>query len=476
MATVSSLSSQSSIYSLVSQLMQIERQPITKLQTQKANFNTRNAIFTDLRTKLNALRSVTTSLTDAVSSPLAARAVSTSDSAVVTATAANGTAVGSHTVAVTQLAKSHTLVSDRLTSDGTALRTALGTGDQTFSIAVNGETTSVTVTIGESDTDAVIVAHAASAITSALADTDNPVTASALTDTSTTSKLLLRSSNTGATCKMELTDTSGGLLAALGIANEGVAATDTTGGYVYADADLNARFVVDGVNVNRDSNVVTDAISGVTLTLKSAQELGSSAVSLSVTADTDAITATVQQFITKYNDALAYLKAKTAIDGSTGQKQALGGDPIYRGLLSELRVAVASPVATGLSDLTLLSEIGINQANDGSLSLSDATKLQSALKAHPNTVTALFNAGDGIASQVDALLDPFVKSAGYLDSDKANVTENVANIDSSIDRLEAKMALREQQLIKQYSNLQYMLAELNGQANYLGSYLQSNQR
>ena len=54
-------------------------------------------------------------------------------------------------------------------------------------------------------------------------------------------------------------------------------ATDTVGGYVYADLgnnELDAKLTVDGINVISSSNVVENVIQGVTLTLLAEQEDG----------------------------------------------------------------------------------------------------------------------------------------------------------------------------------------------------------
>jgi flagellar hook-associated protein 2 len=470
---LTSLSSQSSIYSLISNLMLIERQPVLKIENRKADLQSLSGIYSDIKGKLSALRSAADSMTDVIESPLNARSVSSSDGDVVTATATAQTDLGPHAVAVSQLAKHHTMVSNRLTRDDTSIVTALGAGDYTFSVTVNDVSTDVTVTLDADDTDSDVLAAVAAAINSTMADVDDSIAATALNDTSTTGKLVLRSESTGMDYKMGLSDVTGTLLNALGIDDEATASTDTTGGYIYADGDLDAVFAVDGISIVRSSNVISDVINGVTLTLRSTQSGGDDPVNLTISADSSSITDTVNDFISKYNDTLTHIRNKTSTDRETGVRQPLAGQFTYLNLLTEMRTTVAGSATTGDADIVQLADIGITQDSTGKLSISDMDKFESALESGPNAVAQLFAATDGIATRIETLIEPFVKTGGYLDGDQTNTDQRIDALDESIERWEAKLKIREARLITQYSRLQESLAMLNGFQNFLGSYLGS---
>lgn len=469
-SSVSGLSTQSNLYSMIQQLMSLERQPIYRLESKKTDLQTLSSIYSDLKTNLKALRSAAEDISDPLDSTMDSRAVSSSDSDVVTMTATTSAALGAHSIFVTQLAKHHTMVADRFTGSSTSIRTALGTGDQTFSITVNGTATQVTVTIEADDTDEDIIDATAAAINTAMADVDDAVAATALDDTSTTSKLILRSDGTGTTYKMTLADVSGSLLSTLGIDNEAVAATDTTGGYIYADSELDAKLDLDGVSITRDTNVIEDALNGITITLHGHQEAGDDPVDVTVRLDSESIRGTVNTFLEKYNDALAYLRAKTSVD-SSGVRQPLSHQYIYRSLISNIRSAAAGVYSTGVSTIQMLAHIGITADSEGALSISDSDEFDDALEADPAAVAALFNGADGLADTIEDLLDPFVNTGGYIDTNRTNTETKISSIDESIERLEARMTLKEARYIKQYSSLQASLAVLSQQQNFLGSFL-----
>jgi len=471
MATLTGLNSQSSIYSLISQMHQIYMQPVRRVQARQDDLETLKGVYTDVKTKLTALRSVATDLADTISRPLEARAVTSSDTDVITATATTDATLAVHQVKVNQLAKNSTMVSDQKTSAATSIVTALGAGDYTFTITAGSLSEQITVTIAADDTDQDVITNVAYAINSAFGDETYPVTALALDDTSTTTKLVVKSGQTGLDNKLTLTDNTGALLAQLGIDDESVAATDTTGGYIYADSALDADIVVDGVSVERGDNVLDDVITGVTLTLLNAQAEADAAVDLTVAADTDAIKSEINDFIEKYNDAVNYLSSKTATDPDTGLRSALSGQYLYRNLLTNIRTTVADTAATGDSDIQMLAQIGITQANDGTLSISDETELDDALSANMTAVAAIFNAADGIANVIDNLLEPFTQTGGYLDTASTNTTSRIDALDEQIERLEDHAAQKESRLIQQYSKLQEVTALFSGQQNILASFL-----
>ena len=459
--------SQGNISSLISQIMTLERQPIYKLEQKKSDIEVLQAVYGDLKSTLVSLQTLADDLTDSSEASLTARSVTSSDADVVTATATTDAALGSHDVFVSQLARHHTMVSDQFTADDTSLATSLGAGEKTFTVTVNEVATEVSVNITAGQTNADIMSAVASAINAAISGVEDGVSATALSDTSATRKLVLRSDATGSTLKMQLDDVSGGLLAALGIADESVAATDTTGGYIYADDNLDAVVVVDGINVRRESNVLDDVINGVTLTLHGTQDTGADSVSLAVKPNQETVRETVDDFISKFNDALSYLDRKTSTDPESGARQALGGKYLYSDLLGDLKLAVSNMITTGSDSIRMLSDIGITQANDGSLAVTDDEQFAEALESDPDAVAALFTSStDGLAGALDTLIEPFTGVGGYLDTERSNLEYKTDAIDSRIERLESRAEIRQRQLTEQYSKLQEMLTILSRQQSF----------
>jgi len=462
---------------IVRQLMQIESRPLNTLEKRKSDLGVRTAVLTDLGGKLDALRDEARTLTDPLVDPFGAKTVTSSLATVATATAGSTAVAQQHSLFVTQLARSHTMVSDQVTSAGTEISAALGAGDQTFSVTVDGVATPVTVTIGAGETNETVLQNMVTAINFAFVSVTDKISASLVEDTSTTSKLVLTSTETGLDYKMTLADTSGTLLSQIGIDNEAVAATGATGGYIYADSVLDAQFTLDGIDIVRSKNAVDDVLTGVTLNLVDAQDGGDSAITLTIAADVESVKTTIQDFLDDFNSALTYLRAKTVTNES--ERGPLADDFTYRNLALSMRTDATSSV-TGVSagSVEILSQIGITSAADGTLSISEVSDLEDAIAADPAGISDLFRLTDGVAQRIEDLLDPFVNADGFLDRNKSSIQSQAVTVDESIERMQERLDSREAYLMDQYTRLSQVINQFQAQMNLIRqiqSYLSINQ-
>lgn len=132
MTTVTALDSY--FTSLISNLMLIERQPLTRLQAQRDNINVRSGIYLDVKSKLGDLQSALYNLrSSSYSSALqAGRSVSISDVAsgytVLTASTSSNSVTGSYTIQDIVLAKEHRVRGDQQVYLDQALGYSTGEG------------------------------------------------------------------------------------------------------------------------------------------------------------------------------------------------------------------------------------------------------------------------------------------------------------------------------------------------------------
>lgn len=467
------------IESLVSSLMAVERRPLTKLQADQSVLNVRSGTFSDLKSLLSTLRSKAQALVQVGSlSPFQAKSVTSSNTAVATATATSSAVAGVHTLAVTQLAKLSTVVSKQLTLTGTDVVTTEGAGAKSFKVtfdgtdpATSGTAVTVTVTVSAGDTNQTILNNLATAINND-ATLGPKVNASVVNDTGSTGRLVLASKTTGLANKVRVADATGGgtLLGTIQLNSE-IASVGTAGGFLFADTALDAKLTLDGLAITRSSNSISDALTGMTINL-----LGVSAsdVTLTISADKTSIKASVQAFIDAYNSAIKFLKERTGIkvsmtttagstQVSTVTKGTLAGELTYSTLLSNLRSDVGSPVSTVLpGNPSVLRDVGITVASDGTLSISDTAKFDTAV-ANPTGITDLFASSGGVATRLIARLDAFVNTGGTIDGSISTVSSRVQSINRQIIALEGLLKKREAALRNQLVSLQGALDMLGAQ-------------
>jgi len=174
--------------------------------------------------------------------------------------------------------------------------------------------------------------------------------------------------------------------------------TGLTGGLSSTGTDIgqDAIFSVNGVELTRKSNKVTDAVDGITFNLKKGDS--SNTTTLTVAQNKTTATTAMQDVITKYNSILTTYKAaktvtkdSTDTTGETNISGPLANDYISRSVIDNL-TSVFYNTPAGLSSSATykyMSQIGVNTSSDGTLSL-DTDKFEAALDKDPAAVKNLF--------------------------------------------------------------------------------------
>jgi len=468
--------------------MRFESRPRDELVKKQGGLNDRKDILSDLDSKLTSLQTKAERLTDPITDYFALHNASSSDPDLFTVSAGAAAELGNHSLTVERLAVSDTRVSKQYTDSSSSFGAYVA--DQTFSIGVGHPTDldatnreSVSVTVAAADftgTDDSVLLAVADAINTAMSnavlaetiDSDEVVNASVVTEEMGKSRLVLRSAQSGYTYRMDFTDSADSLLADLEV-SAAVASSGTAGGYITAvgtgatDSSLNAKFNLDGLTFYRDSNNVTDALSGVNFKL-----LGTFATTetLTVTADTAGVKEEVQGYLDAYNEALKYLKEQTQINPTSYERGPLADDITYGNILYDLRSYSVSTVSgVTNSDYSKLFNIGIEADDDGYLSIADTDKFEAAVEANSTYVAEIFNASDGIATQLASYLENYVKVGGTIDGSKSNVDDQLTSLSDRMDLMDDILARRESQLRAEFTSLQETMYRLSSQQSFLGS-------
>src|ERR1700730_9089214 len=353
-----------------------------------------------------------------------AQIATSSSPTILTASAGSSAVAGTYSVSVTKLAQAQQLVSKPIVGDGSAV---VGTG--TLKVSLGAASFSVKLT-SANDT----VAGLASAINSA---TGNPgVTATVITGTDG-AHLILSSTLTGAANSIQVAETDGGTaLSAL------TYSTASTTNYTQNSAAQDAAFSISGIDHTSASNIVSDALSGVTLNLLGTTAAGTgagSSVNVTVANDTAAITTNLGAFVTAYNTLESSISSLRSYDPTTQTAGPMLGDALLSGVQNEVRSALYSIVNTGSATYHSLASVGITTKSDGTLSLNPA-KLQTALTAAPGAVSALFSGKDGIAASLNTRLTADLASGGAIDSRSKTLVKQDTALANQTKQLDTQMA------------------------------------
>lgn len=232
-----------------------------------------------------------------------------------------------------------------------------------------------------------------------------------------------------------------------------------------------ARFTVNGVEVTRSTNTVSDVIPGLNFQLLSAS---ATPTVLDVTEDHSAVSQKVQSLVTTYNDLLAEYKRTTQSSLDASQRGVLNSDltlstimrQINEGLMRQVKLASGAS-AGSRSDLSLL---GIEFNNDGSLKFN-----QTLFDASPQLPSVLAQGISlGYVSSTQSLsttLTIVLGNSGTLADRIEQEKTTQSDLSKRRTQLQDKLATLQERYTAQYAALDALLFKLNNTNNALKSAL-----
>ncbi|MGC2110497.1 MAG: flagellar filament capping protein FliD [Candidatus Korobacteraceae bacterium] len=423
---------------VVSELMQVERQPEAVLQQQQATIASQTSALTTITGQMTTLYNSVNALKD-FTGVFTQNTAASSDDAIVSASADSTAVAGTHSVTVSKLATISSSYSDYIPS-GTSLAGA------TINVAYGSDPAhplkTDTITIPST---ATTLQQAATAITNG----GYGVSASVVSD-SKGSRLVLTSNTSGANGNLTVSSTATNFTSAVG---------------------QDAALTVDGVPVDSATNTVTGSIQGVTLSLGAAD--ADTSVLISVQPDTTDAATAIQSFVTAYNAVMSSINSQYTV-GSDGNEGVLGSDSMLRTLQSQL-LGLVSTSASGGGQYVNLQSMGVEMQDDGTLQINSAA-LSTALSSNYSDVQKFFTStspagwGQTVGTQLLQMTDPTV---GLVAADINGLNQTNNSLTQQISDFEVRMTAVQQQLTTQYSNLSELLQQYPAQLQQVAAQLGS---
>ena len=342
-----------------------------------------------------------------------------SDESILTATTSSLADPGSYSVEVINTAKAHALATESFSS----FDEAVGTGKLIFSFGqlnydgsgdvmgqeVNADRASHTIDINESN-------RSLSGIRDAINNANMGVSASIVNDGSGY-RLLMTSNETGVenAIRIEAQDESGNLLTS-GLAALSFNESQTmSSGLTQTAAAEDAQLQVNGLMITRDSNVVDEVIPGVSLNLQGA-DVGKQ-VTVSVSADTEDLTETLQNFIDSYNNLKTFVDDLSSYDTDTQQAGLLTGDSTIRSMMTQIRNLISEPIVGLNGRYRSLTELGVNTDRNNEYQLTfDTSEFNRAISRDRSSLIGLLSkSGTTTDSQITYVNDSINTKPGTYD-------------------------------------------------------------
>lgn len=376
------------VNSIVSQLMTVERRPVTLLDRKEAGYQAKLTAYGNLKSALASFQSAMSGLNSV--SRFQSLSATPADATVLTASANSTAAPGSYTVQVNQLAQAQTIAATGQTSADATIGTGATTtltfefGTISGGTLTDGVYSGATFTPDAAQATGTVTINSTNNSLQGIRDAINAanigVSATIVNDGGATPyRLVLASSSTGASKSMKISVAGDATLQGL-LGYDPAATQNLTQG----SAAQNAALTVNGIAISSASNTISGAIQGVTLS-----PVKAGTTTLTVARDTAAVQSATAAFVKAYNDVNKTLTSLSAYNAATKQGAILQGDSTVRTLQSQIRSALGSTLTGSSATLTSLSQIGIALQKDGTMAL-DATKLATAIANNFDDIAGLF--------------------------------------------------------------------------------------
>ena len=439
--SVSGLASGLDTSSIIQALLEAEKAPITRLTTEEEKLTAQETELSKLQTTLQQLTFSAFELTLPALFE-GTQSVSSSEPSRIGATINSGAAVGGYEVEVTYLASS---AQRSFTFKAPAAEEELEIGGREYAV-----------------TPSTTPQELASKINS---DGKGTVFASVEGE----GKIVLSSRTTGAAGAESITvQNAGGTLEELaGSAREG----------------HDAEYSVDGVEGTSESNTVTGAIPGVTLTLNGLTTTGPVTIAVQSPAPSvSAIEKQLETFVSQYNAAVeaieTQLTTKPLSDPKDAEERATGslyGDSTLSNLLSAMRASMyesieglpaqmSSPLSLGVT--TGASSGKVSQSELSGLLKLEPAKLAKAIQEEPEAVEAMMQKW---ATSFNKLVEAVSAPGGTLETRMNGDSEQVREMKSRISSMNEMLEVRQKALEETYAELESLISRNEAQSSWLTS-------
>ena len=392
-------------------------------------------------------------------SGLDAVTVATTDSASFLAKSTGGAEVGFHQIHVTAVAA----------AQRSSQPAGSGFADSTSAIASTGN-----LTITPAGKTPVTVAIAAGDSASAVVDKINKTPGVGVTAT-------LVNTGSGLTpYQIVLTSSVSGTANGFSVLSDN---SDLNFGNVITPA-TDATLTVDGIQLTRSTNEITDAISGVNLSIFAAAPTGTDTY-VQVSRDTTQIKTQITNLVAAYNDLQKTLKTVSASDSTDPNiGGSLANDSIVNLVQNQIQRLMMDSSSTPGTAVKAFRDLGVTIQANGTMA-ADATKLQAALdKNYADVVQSLSGnidnqssvtvssrglAGDAVKI-LTALIDTNPSSGkGAIANQMVGAKAKITTYNDDMKKLETRMTALLARYTQQFTAMDTLLGNIKSQQTGLKS-------
>lgn len=378
----------SNINDVITSLLYADNNKVKKLQDDKSDLELKTSDLNSLSSGIKSLQDYCDYFSKTTFNP---KTSSVSDNSCVTVTPNKNATSMDYSLSISQIAKPNIVESNKIMDINKSL-------NKSGSFSING----TTITITDTDSLSSIMNKINNPVDKDGKNIPNPTFKSYIID----GKLLIENKNMGDGVNINFTDSSD-ILKSLGIINSDNSLNSVQKGQ-------SAKFSLNGINIVKDSNDITDVIPNVELKLTKET---SSPVSVSVSDNISEVKANIKNFIAEINNIFSAISSLTAYDAEKKKASLFTGDDTLAQIKDTL-VKLLESKSNNSGSINYCFQAGISIDKSGNFGVDDAT-LEKALKNNFDDTISFFN--NNITKVTDSTINV---NDGKYDLKQKNVVYN----------------------------------------------------
>lgn len=241
----------------------------------------------------------------------------------------------------------------------------------------------------------------------------------------------------------------------------------------------NSEIEINGVAIERSSNIIADAVTGMTLTLSAPT---ASVSRISVEQDKTGVEDRIRNLVAVYNTANENFRALTNKEAEDELAGVFSGNSTFRSITSTVQKLFTEKSSTETTNISYLSDLGVMINRYGDLEIDD-DELTAALTDHFDEVITMFSADTdnqtiygtvdrGLAGDAVQTLTDLMSTDGMIMVQNASLSSKISDYEDDLKDLDRRMSQIYERYLAQFTAMEMAIDQMNATKEYLTSALE----
>jgi flagellar hook-associated protein 2 len=226
----------------------------------------------------------------------------------------------------------------------------------------------------------------------------------------------------------------------------------------------NAKFTIDGLAVERQSNSIKDVVAGAIFHLTGSSKTDSAVTFAANSANTEAA---LNTFVAAYNTLGATVRSQLVTDPTLAYRDTLLDHSSMTTIQSAMQRMLSQMVVPSGS-VRILADLGLELQQDGTVTLN-TNALNAAIASNPGAVNGIFTTTNtGMGDVIRTLVTNQTSAAtGALITQQNSLQSNISDLDDRATQMQSSLDMERTRLVAQFTAMEQLISGFTSAGSYL---------